>query len=129
MSYEGTSKAFYRIDKNLGAVPHEEVADVYRSCHILVKSSIFESFSYPPLEMMTTGGFVVALLNDGNSEYLENEVNCLTYERYDIEGALKAIQRICDEPDLRRTLYENGLETAHSRDWNAIKDEIIAIYR
>ncbi len=129
MSYEGTSKAFYRIDENLGAVPHEEVADVYRSCHILVKSSIFESFSYPPLEMMSTGGFVVALLNDGNSEYLENEENCLTYERYDIEGALKAIQRICDELELRRTLYENGLETARSRDWNAIKNEIIAIYR
>lgn len=128
MSYSANSKPFYRIDRNLGAVPHEEVADIYRQCHILVKTSILESFSYPPLEMMATGGFVIALPNDGNLEYLKDGVNCLMYERGNVDQARKAILRICNEPSLRESLYENGLETARSRDWTALEDEILSLY-
>lgn len=129
MSYSANSKPFYRIDRNLGAVPHEEVAEIYRQCDILIKTSILESFSYPPLEMMATGGFVVALPNEGNLEYLKDGVNCLTYDRGDTKAAMDAIYRICNEPALRQTLYENGLATARSHDWRTVEDDILALYQ
>ena len=31
-----------------------------------------ESFSYPPLEMMATGGYVIIVLNGDNKEYLKD---------------------------------------------------------
>ena len=128
MNYTGKSKSFYRIDNNLGAVPHEDVAGVYRSCHILLKTSLLESFSYPPLEMMATGGFVVARPNEGNAEFLVDGENCLLYEPGNYDSALKAIQRIVDEPELRQHLYEGGLRTAGARDWQHITPTIVAEY-
>ena len=41
---------------------------IYSECDILLKSSWLESFSYPPLEMMATGGYCIVAPNDGNKE-------------------------------------------------------------
>ena len=101
---------------------------VYADCDILLKTSILESFSYPPIEMMATGGYVVALLNDGNKEYLENEKNCLIYPNGDIDKAIHCIERIVSDQALRDILYTNGINTAKSRDWNLIKDSILIEY-
>ena len=72
MAYHGEPKDWYRVDKFLPQVPYGQVQEVYRQCDILLKSSLLESFSYPPLEMMASGGFVVAVENEGNREYLRD---------------------------------------------------------
>ncbi|MBO4834645.1 MAG: glycosyltransferase, partial [Lachnospiraceae bacterium] len=87
-----------------------------------------ESFSYPPIEMMATGGFSVVVENDGNREYIKNEYNCLTYEKGDVEGGVKAILRICDDAELRKKLLEGGKETARSRGMESIKQTILDYY-
>lgn len=129
MTYTGKKKPWYRVDNFLGNVPHEEVADVYRQCHILLKTSILESFSYPPLEMMATGGFAVVVPNDGNAEFVKNGENCLTYERGDIEAGAKAIEEIVSNEELRARLHEGGLETAKVRDWSSLEAQIVDMYR
>ena len=68
MSYNAEPKDWYRVDKFLHKVPFDQVADVYNQCDILLKTSYLESFSYPPLEMMATGGYAVVVPNDGNKE-------------------------------------------------------------
>src|SRR4029077_17448943 len=68
LSYEGKPKKWYRVDRFLHKVPHSSVAAIYQACHLLVKSSLLESFSYPPLEMMATGGIAVVASNAGNAE-------------------------------------------------------------
>lgn len=128
MSYQGKPKDWYRVDKFLHRVPYGDVPDVYLVCDILLKTSILESFSYPPLEMMATGGYVVAAPNDGNVEYLRHGENCLFYEQGDIAAAAEAIERICIDEQLRRTLYDNGLRTAKDRDWTNIQKDILALY-
>lgn len=128
MSYNAKPKDWYRVDKFLHRVPYEEVQKVYANCDILLKTSLLESFSYPPLEMMATGGYVVALLNDGNKEYLEDGKNCLIYTNGDIDKAVHCIERIVSDQALRDVLYTNGVETAKSRDWNLIKESIIRVY-
>lgn len=129
MNYTGKTKPHYRIDNNLGAVSAKDVPDVYRQCHILLKTSKNESFSFPPLEMMATGGFVVVLPNDGNVEYIENGVNCLTYETGNFEDGIDAIEKIVADASLRDTLREGAAKTAHGRDWGRIEDDILNLYR
>ena len=60
MSYNGNPKSWYRVDRFLHRVPYEKTPEVYAACDILLKTSLLESFSYPPLEMMASGGYVVA---------------------------------------------------------------------
>ena len=78
----------------------------------MIKSSILESFSYPPLEMMATGGYVVVVQNEGNSEYIKDGINCLTYPSGDIERACELVEKIASDEDLRWALSKNGIETA-----------------
>lgn len=128
MSYQGKPKNWYRVDRFLHKVPYSQVPDVYRQCHILIKSSILESFSYPPLEMMATGGCVVVAPNGGNVEYLENERNCLFYTPGDEDMAVRQIKRIISDELLRKKLISEGIRTGQERNWNRIKEEIIALY-
>lgn len=129
LSNGGAVKEWYEVDKYYSKVPYEQVAKIYQTCHILLKSSVLESFSYPPLEMMATGGVVVVLPNRGNVEYIVNEKNCLTYKEGDIHSACEAIERICNDKDLRDILIKNGLETAKAREWHQLEQQILEMYR
>lgn len=128
LSYNAKPKDWYKVDKFYNKVPFEEVSKIYKNCDILLKTSILESFSYPPLEMMATGGFVVAVPNGGNIEYLNHEENCLFYEQGNIEEGFKSILRICSDSTLRDRLYENGVKTALDRDWEKLKNKIVTFY-
>lgn len=128
MSYNAEPKSWYRVDRFLHKIPFEEVPRVYEECHILLKTSLLESFSYPPLEMMATGGYVVAIQNDGNKEYMEHEKNCLFYPKGRIDLAIAAILRICTDEPLRERLYAGAIETAQARDWKDLEDDILEFY-
>ncbi|MBS6161842.1 MAG: glycosyltransferase [Firmicutes bacterium] len=128
MSYNAEPKDWYHVDKFLHKIPFSEVADVYRQCHILLKTSFLESFSYPPLEMMATGGYAVVVPNDGNQEYLVDGKNCLLYPCGDLDAGLAAIERISTDLILRETLYHGGLETAGVRDWKSLEQDILKFY-
>ena len=75
------------MDKFFNRVPYEKVPEIYAQSDILIKTSLLESFSYPPLEMMATGGYVLAVPNGGNIEYLKDNENCLLYKAGNISKA------------------------------------------
>ena len=128
LSNNGKPKDWYQLDKFFHKIPHEQVKQIYNKCDILLKSSWLESFSYPPLEMMSTGGYCVVVPNDGNREYLKDKKNCLFYQLGDINAAVKCITRLISDDNLQSLLYENGLETVKKRDWNNLKNQIIYLY-
>ena len=128
LSYNGKAKSWYKADKVLHRVPYSEVGKIYEQCDILLKSSTLESFSYPPLEMMATGGFSVLLANGGNVEYLENGKNCLFYEQGNTDDAVRLINSLADDPALREKLESNFEQTVRVRVWKAIEPEILAAY-
>ncbi|WP_342415700.1 glycosyltransferase [Paenibacillus sp. FSL R10-2782] len=128
LSYSGKPKEWYKVDKFLNKVPHDEVGNIYSKCDILIKSSILESFSYPPLEMMATGGISIVAPNEGNLEYLEHGENCMLYEQGNIENALYMINQVCEDEELRQRLIKNGLNTAKQREWNHIQNDVIEMY-
>lgn len=129
LSYKGEPKSWYRVDKYLQAVPHEEVGKVYAQCHILLKTSILESFSYPPLEMMATGGLAVVARNGGNAEFLVDGENSLLFDSGEEEKAVDHILRLSTDLELREHLRLGGLATAAERSWDHIEDDIVALYQ
>ena len=128
MSYNGKPKDWYKIDKFFNEIPHERVKQIYEKCDILLKSSLLESFSYPPLEMMATGGYSIVSPNGGNKEYLIDGENCLLYKSGDLDSAVSCIKRLIADQKLQNHLYINGLKTAKKRDWKNFKNEIIDLY-
>ena len=128
LSYNAKPKKWYKYDKFYNKVSHNEVYKIYQECDILLKSSLLESFSYPPLEMMATGGLNVLVANGGNVEYLENEKNCLFYKQGDIEDAIKKINLLIENEKIRNKIVEEGLKTAQSRSWDNIRKDILKLY-
>ncbi len=128
LSYQGKPKKWYRVDKFYHKVPHEKVGNVYSEADILLKSSILESFSYPPLEMMATGGFVVVAPNGGNIEYLEDGKNCLFYEQGNIEDGAHKIEELADNMELRKRLNGGMQKTIRTRNWKDIEKDILGLY-
>ena len=128
LSYNAKPKDWYIVDKFLHKVPFEEVGKIYQQCHILLKTSILESFSYPPLEMMATGGISIVAPNEGNREYLIDGENCLLYPLGNVQKAIEAINRVCIDSDLRNCIYKNGIKTAKSRDWQVLEQRIVEFY-
>ncbi len=129
LSYDGKPKAWYRIDRLWHRIPYQEVAAIYQQCHLLIKTSLLESFSYPPLEMMATGGLVVARSNSGNREYLRHAENCMIYENQNWEAAASYIKTLRKDPELRQVLIKNGLKLAESRNWDQIENQIVDLYK
>ena len=115
LSSKGIPKKWYIFDKFYNKIPFDQVKKIYYDCDILIKSSWLESFSYPPLEMMATGGYCIVVQNEGNKEYLRNEENCLFYRLGDIESAVKTINRLINDDKLQDSLFKNGLITARKR--------------
>ena len=128
LSNSGFPKKWYHFDKFFHNVEHEKVQEIYYNSDILLKSSWLESFSYPPLEMMATGGYCILVPNEGNKEYLKHEENCLFYKLGDINSGVENINRIIKDYKLQNSLYKNGIITAKNRDWKKLKSKIIQLY-
>lgn len=128
LSYQGEPKSWYYVDKFMHKVPYAEVGRVYQDADILIKTSLVESFSYPPLEMMATGGLVLVVPNNGNVEYIKDEENCLFYQPGNIDEAVEKLNRLATDEKLREKLIKNGLETAKKREWSNIEKDIINLY-
>ena len=128
LSYEKEPKDWYYVDQFYHKIPHEEVGKIYQQANILLKTSLLESFSYPPLEMMATGGICLVVPNGGNQEYLVDEENCLFYEQGNIEDAVLKLNRLIKDKKLQQKLVENGYQTAKNREWSKLEQEILNLY-
>lgn len=128
LSYNAEPKDWYEVDNVYMKVPYHEVGEVYSNHDILLKSSVLESFSYPPIEMMATGGIVVLVKNDGNAEYVKDGNNALYYSAGDIDDALAKIKSIAGNKELTHELAANGRIAAEDRAWGGIAQDVIRLY-
>lgn len=128
LSYYANPKEWYEVDNFYQKVPSEKVGEVYAANDILLKTSLLESFSYPPLEMMATGGYVVVVPNGGNREYLKDEENCLMFESGDETKAIAQIERIVNDKSLRQKLSQNSKKIVADYDWSSVEEQILGLY-
>lgn len=128
LSYRKEPKDWYRVDNFYNRISPDKVGEVYAASDILIKTSLLESFSYPPLEMMATGGLSVVVPNDGNVEYLRDGENCLFYEQGDIMDGVSKIESLLSDELLRNKLITGGLETAKKYEWKNLEKDVLALY-
>ncbi len=128
MSYKALPKSWYKVDNIYIKVPYDKVGKIYLEHDILIKSSVLESFSYPPLEIMATGGVPVLVKNDGNSEYVVDGENAIYYELGNIDDAVAKIELLAKNEDKFAELAKNGRKTAESRSWEKIENRVISLY-
>ena len=128
LSYNAKPKDWYEVDDVYMQIPYDKVGEIYSSHDILLKSSMLESFSYPPLEMMATGGGVVLVRNDGNAEYVIDGDNALYYEAEDLDGAMAKIESIAHDGARFEAMAKRGRETAKARAWTNVADEVAKLY-
>ncbi len=129
LSYNAEPKDWYKVDSVYMRVPIDQVGKVYEKHDILIKSSVLESFSLPPLEMMAVGGVPILVRNGGNGEYIKDGENALYYERGNIEDALSKVEGIATNLKKFKFLAKNGEKAAKLRDWQLLKKDITALYK
>ncbi len=129
VSSAGRPARRWHCDRFLGKVPHFQMKHIYSSCDVLLKMSEVESFCLPPLEMMACGqGACVIGEVTGIDEYVQDGVNALVVKQGDVTAARRAVQRLIEDPELRRRLIENGLKTAQRFEWDSLTARLQEIF-
>lgn len=99
--------------------PVTDVRHLYAAADILVAPSLEDSFNLPVLEAMACGLPVVVSPRAGVSEWLTNGFDALVLK--DPENAAElagAIRSLATGAQLRNTLAENAVATAHKLSWD-----------
>lgn len=83
----GAQRAFSRV-------PHADMPGIYASCDVLVKTSRSESYCLPALEMMASGGVVVAYETDGVREFIRHGENGFIVKQDDAQAAVHILREL-----------------------------------
>jgi glycosyltransferase involved in cell wall biosynthesis len=105
-----------------GMIDNDDLETFYRRADIFSMTSInheksVEGFGQVYLEAAAFGLPVVAHDVGGVSEAVCNGKTGVLVEPHDRDGLTKAFARLIRDPDLRRTLGDNGRVWAHNRSW------------
>jgi GT2 family glycosyltransferase len=106
----------------------ERVNELFNEATVFVQTSTHEGFALPPLEAMSTGAAVVCTDAHGNRDFCRDGENCLMPEAT-AERVRAAIERLLEDPELRRRLGRAGIETAADYAWERRIDALEAFYR
>ena len=108
--------------------PREDVRAFYAAADILVAPSLEDSFNLPVLEALACGLPSVVSRNAGVSEWLTHGVDSLLLDDPEDAGELtEALRAIAEQPQLGRTLAENGVLTARRFTWDAHASKLRAL--
>jgi glycosyltransferase involved in cell wall biosynthesis len=114
------------VVENLGLLPSiQDVAALYRSCHIGLVFMFTKHPSYQPIEMMASGVAVVMNVNEATKSFLRDGTNSLLVEPT-VTSIAEAIGRLVSDSKYRNNLASDGLRTVGQTCWAA---EIEGVYK
>lgn len=115
-----------QVKRVFSRVPIDRVAEVYRSCDVVVKLSFVEGMFGPPLEMFHCGGTAVVYDVSGHDEYIVHGSNALVAPMHDEAAVVTHLNRLCDDPQLLAQLKEGARATAAAwPDWPEASDRFL----
>jgi glycosyltransferase involved in cell wall biosynthesis len=118
-----------RVPSARGFLPHDELLDLYARAAVVVCPSRREGFGVACLEAMAHARPVVATRVGGLRDLVVDEETGLVVPPADSAALRAALQRLLDDPALRRRLGDAGRERARSRfSWPAATDATLAAY-
>ena len=110
---------------NLGRLRNlEEVADLYRTCHVGLVLMLTKHPSYQPFEFMASGVACVSNHNPDTAWFLRDGENCLL-SRPTAGLIASTIGRLVDDPSLRHGITERALTEVQGICW---EDEIERVW-
>jgi glycosyltransferase involved in cell wall biosynthesis len=114
-----------------GALPHDEVVELYTEADVVVVPSIWkEPFPRVILEAMAAGRPVVATRSGGIPELVEDGATGILVAPRDKLELSQALVRLLEDPGLRKRMGEAGrqrLERFFTRE--KIRDDLVKAYR
>lgn len=110
-----------------GFVPRDHLAALYRGSIALAYPSLFEGFGLPPLEAMACGVPVITSSTSSLPEVVGDAA--LLVNPYDEDEIVKALVRITNDAELRKTLRARGLERVKQFTWRSSAERTLALYR
>ena len=111
----------------LGALPFEELPNVYARADVLAYPSFMEGFGFPPLEAMATGTPVVASNATCLPEVLGDAA--LLVEPTDDAAFAAAVESVLRDPALYRRLSIQGAARAATFTWERCAEMTVEVYR
>lgn len=110
----------------VGPLPHEELAWVYRTATVFLFPSLYEGFGMPPLEAMASGVPVVASHSGSLGEVLGDAG--MLHPPGDESGMAADVCALLRNEALRRQMAEKGLRRARLFSWERNAEMTRAVY-
>ena len=112
--------------QHLGYVADEDLPGLYTAARALVFPSHYEGFGLPPLEMLATGGAVIASTAAAHREVLGQ---CATFVAPDdVIGWRDAMNRVVCDDDWFQSFRHDGPKRALTFSWERSARQTIAVY-
>ncbi len=105
-----------------------DLARAYASADIFFNPSSTETFGNVTLEAMASGLPVVAAGAGGTLSLVEDGASGVLTAPDSAEQSADGIERLIEDPDLRRAMAARGLEIAARHDWDAINGVVLERY-
>ena len=114
--------------RHLGALPHGELADVYRSASVYVLPSIEEGLPQSILEALASGLPVILTPNTGGEDLVTDGREGLFVPLRDAEALARALRSLYEDEARRRAMAAAAAETARAWTWDAYGDRAARAY-
>lgn len=105
------------IVNNLGVLPYEKTAELYREIDVGLCFMFTKHPSYLPLELMASGATVVTNDNPANHWLLQHGTNCLLAEPT-VSAVTERLREAATSADLRRRLTATAVERMKHTTWD-----------
>ncbi|SEU35543.1 glycosyltransferase [Stigmatella erecta] len=113
------------VINNLGVLPYEKTADLYREIDVGLCFMFTKHPSYLPLEMMASGVTVVTNDNPANHWLLKHEENCLLAEPT-FSGVLEQLRRAVLDNTARSRISATAAKRMRTTTWEQQVDQVYA---
>jgi glycosyltransferase involved in cell wall biosynthesis len=119
----------FNIKKNvkvLGYISDKELADIYRSAHVLVMPSLYEGFGLPLLESMSFG---IPIITSNTSSMPEIGGNAAIYVDPNSSNSIKnGIEEVIMSHNLWKKLSKNALIRSSLFSWSKASKETLIVF-
>jgi len=112
---------------HLGYTDDRHLPGLYAGARALVYPSHYEGFGLPPIEMLASGGAVLASTADAHREVLGVHAHFVAPD--DTDGWRAALSRATHDDDWLNMLRQGGRERARRFSWDRCAAETAAVYR
>jgi glycosyltransferase involved in cell wall biosynthesis len=113
---------------HLGKLHPHDLANLYRSAHIVLMPSWYESFPLPPLEAMACGTSVICT-QYGTEDYAINNKNALITKPREINEIANLVVKLVNDNNMAKQLALEGIKTASNFNWDRSTDCLEGVLR